>query len=81
MADELPIFHCWRCGSVCDTDWLDVQAFGDEEPRYVKGRSPCSSERCVGRFDVRADSPPSPQQLQERADRAMERINAVWNEL
>jgi hypothetical protein len=79
--DELPIFHCWRCDFVCDVDWINTGTLGETEPSFIQGAVRCTNPRCKGRFDRAAHAQPTPEQLREHGQRALDAVNQVWTEL
>lgn len=75
--DQLPERYCWRCGSVCDTDWIDIRHFAEPEPRVVQGATKCTNPRCLGAYDQCADRAPTPEQLRRRGEEALRRVQTI----
>lgn len=78
---ELPTFTCWRCDSPCDVSWVDVSRMDGTGPEVIQGATRCTNERCLGSFDLAADRPPSPEQLERRGREALARVRQIAAEV
>ena len=79
-ANSLPTINCWRCGEPADVDWIDVRELSWPSPRLVQGTTLCMTPGCVDEDGSNATSaePPTPEQIQARAERALARLREVW---
>lgn len=73
--------NCYRCGQPGYTDWVEVTAYGDREPRWLPGEQYCVTPGCVDETGSRRLTPPSPSELRGRADASwMRRQEGLVNE-
>jgi len=79
-SNNLPVICCWRCGYEADVEWVEITSFGDVDDWCVPARMLCMTPGCVDENGSNATSaePPTPEQIQARAERALARLREVW---
>lgn len=76
--NNLPILCCWRCRQPAEVEWHDVSTLM-RQGEVMFGRMTCSTLGCVNEDGTSTTSPkpPSPQEIQRKADAAMDRFYAA----
>lgn len=78
-ADNLPTLRCWRCGEPADVEWCNIQTISEPGPVHIPGYMTCPTPGCVDEngSNATSDTPPSPQEIQRRADAVVARFYAA----
>jgi hypothetical protein len=62
------VINCYRCSKPGHVEWCEITAFGDPEPRFVRGESYCTTPGCTDEDGSRRLEPLTPEQMLRRAD-------------